>query len=58
MINPKMMLAAIALTGTAVAASTAAAQVKLPANVTMTAYDTGTSGFNITVAVGKMFKDK
>jgi TRAP transporter TAXI family solute receptor len=24
----------------------------------MTAYDTGTSGFNITVAVGKMFKDK
>ena len=24
----------------------------------MTAYDTGTSGFNITVAVGKMMKDK
>ena len=24
----------------------------------MTAYDTGTSGFNITVAVGKMLKDK
>ena len=58
MINPKMMLAAIALTGTAVAASTAAAQVKLPPSVTMTAYDTGTSGFNITVAIGKMFKDK
>jgi TRAP transporter TAXI family solute receptor len=58
MINPKMMLAAIALTGTAVAASTAVAQVKLPPTVTMTAYDTGTSGFNITVAIGKMFKDK
>ena len=58
MIKRTMMLAAIALTGTAVAASTATAQVKLPPNVTMTAYDTGTSGFNITVAVGKMFKDK
>ena len=58
MINPIMKLAAIALTGTAVAASSAIAQVKLPPTVTMTAYDTGTSGFNITVAVGKMFKDK
>ena len=58
MLYPIMRLAAIALTGTAVAASTAVAQVKLPPNVTMTAYDTGTSGFNITVAVGKMFKDK
>ncbi len=51
-------LAAIALTGTAVAASAALAQVKLPPTVTMTAYDTGTSGFNITVAIGKMLKDK
>lgn len=58
MINPKLMLAAIALAGTAVTASTAVAQVKLPPTVTMTAYDTGTSGFNITVAIGKMFKDK
>lgn len=42
-----------------VAATPAFAQdVKLPATVTMTAYDTGSSGFNIAVAVGKVFKDK
>jgi TRAP transporter TAXI family solute receptor len=32
--------------------------IKLPATLTMTAYDTGSSGFNIAVAVGKAFKDK
>jgi TRAP transporter TAXI family solute receptor len=32
--------------------------VKLPPTLTFTAYDTGSSGFNIAVAVGKMFKDK
>jgi TRAP transporter TAXI family solute receptor len=32
--------------------------VKLPSTLTFTAYDTGSSGFNIAVAVGKMFKDK
>jgi TRAP transporter TAXI family solute receptor len=48
----------IALIATALAASVATAQVKLPPTLTMTAYDTGTSGFNITVAVGKMLKDK
>jgi TRAP transporter TAXI family solute receptor len=32
--------------------------IKLPATLTMTAYDTGTSGFNIVVAVGKAMKDK
>ena len=31
---------------------------KLPATLTFTAYDTGSSGFNIAVAVGKMLKDK
>lgn len=31
---------------------------KLPATLTMTAYDTGSSGFNIAVAVGKTLKDK
>ena len=36
----------------------AAQQVKLPPTLTFTAYDTGSSGFNIAVAVGKMFKDK
>lgn len=35
-----------------------AQDVKLPASLTFTAYDTGTAGFNIGVAVGKMMKDK
>lgn len=58
MVNPIIKLVAAALSATAVTASSANAQVKLPPTVTMTAYDTGTSGFNITVAIGKMFKDK
>lgn len=32
--------------------------VKLPETMTFTAYDTGSSGFNIAVAVGKALKDK
>jgi TRAP transporter TAXI family solute receptor len=32
--------------------------IKLPPTLTFTAYDTGTAGFNIAVAVGKMMKDK
>ena len=32
--------------------------IKLPETLTLTAYDTGSSGFNIAVAVGKTFKDK
>jgi TRAP transporter TAXI family solute receptor len=47
----------VALAGTAIATE-ASAQTKLPPTVTMTAYDTGTAGFNITVAIGKMMKDK
>src|SRR5690348_8611279 len=35
-----------------------AGDVKLPPSIAMTAYDTGTAGFNITVAVGKMMKEK
>ena len=35
-----------------------AQDVKLPPTMTFTAYDTGTAGFNITVGVGKMMKDK
>src|ERR1700754_1192859 len=58
MINHAIRLAAMALAGTAFTASAAVAQVKLPPSITMTAYDTGTSGFNITVAVGKMMKEK
>jgi TRAP transporter TAXI family solute receptor len=58
MLNSVIKLAAVALAGTALTAQGAVAQVKLPATITMTAYDTGTSGFNITVAIGKMLKDK
>ena len=35
-----------------------AQEIKLPSTLTLTAYDTGSSGFNIAVAVGKTFKDK
>src|SRR5690349_19253548 len=58
MTKPVLTLATMTLAATAFASSPAIAQVKLPPTVTMTAYDTGTSGFNIAVAVGKMFKDK
>jgi len=51
---------AVALVGAlAWAGAPAVAQtIKLPSTLTFTAYDTGSSGFNIAVAVGKMLKDK
>ena len=56
------MVNGIRLTTLAVALSfalpAAAQSAKLPQTLTVTAYDTGSSGFNIAVAVGKMFKDK
>lgn len=55
------MLRKAFVTGTVLAAfiaPAAAQEIKLPDTLTMTAYDTGTSGFNITVAVGKVFKEK
>jgi TRAP transporter TAXI family solute receptor len=58
MIAKFVKLASIALMASAVTAPAALAQAKLPPTITMTAYDTGTSGFNIAVAVGKMMKDK
>jgi len=57
-IHPIVRLASIALAGTAVMSTAALAQIKLPPTMTMTAYDTGTAGFNITVAIGKVMKDK
>lgn len=39
-------------------AAAIAQDIRLPATLTMTAYDTGSSGFNISVAVGKALKDK
>jgi len=47
--------------GAAFAALTMSAfaqDVKLPATLTLTAYDTGSSGFNMAVAIGKALKDK
>lgn len=61
MLNPKTSrsatTASLVLAFLATAHLTASAQT-LPSSLTFTAYDTGTSGFNITVAVGKAFKDK
>lgn len=52
-------VAAAALAAVLAAKGTAHAQdVKLPPSLTLTAYDTGSSGFNIAVAVGKAIKDK
>jgi TRAP transporter TAXI family solute receptor len=48
----------LALAALALAIPGLAQDIKLPATLTMTAYDTGSSGFNIAVAVGKAFKDK
>jgi TRAP transporter TAXI family solute receptor len=56
----KTRLAAFGAAALAVAAAfpVFAQDIKLPATLTVTAYDTGSSGFNIAVAVGKAFKDK
>jgi TRAP transporter TAXI family solute receptor len=53
--NTRKLFAAAVL---AAAFPVLAQDIKLPATLTMTAYDTGSSGFNIAVAVGKAFKDR
>ena len=60
MIHRLMALAPVAFAGISLLALPAAhaEDVKLPPTMTFTAYDTGTAGFNIAVAVGKMMKDK
>ncbi len=59
MLHRTLALACTSAIGLALAISSAQAQtLKLPATLAFTAYDTGTSGFNIAVAVGKMLKDK
>ena len=60
MIDRLMSLAPIAFASMALLTSPAARaeDVKLPQTMTFTAYDTGTAGFNIAVAVGKMMKEK
>jgi TRAP transporter TAXI family solute receptor len=57
----KSIALGLALTASALAAlagPSAAEDIKLPSTLTFTAYDTGSSGFNIAVAVGKMLKDQ
>jgi TRAP transporter TAXI family solute receptor len=49
-------LSLAALAGLLTSSVTCAQDIKLPAQLSLTAYDTGTSGFNISVAVGQQFK--
>ncbi len=60
MVHRLLALAPVIFTSLSLLTTTAAQaqDVKLPPTVTFTAYDTGTAGFNIAVAVGKMMKDK
>src|SRR6476619_6168172 len=59
MIHRLKALAPIALAGASLLASPAYSEdVKLPPTMVVTAYDTGTAGFNIAVGIGKMMKDK
>src|SRR5213076_644590 len=60
MVRRLLALAPVVFTGISVLTLPAARaeDVKLPPTMTFTAYDTGTAGFNISVAVGKMMKDK
>src|SRR5438045_8124817 len=60
MIHRLKAVAPIALAGISLLALPAASaeDIKLPPTMVVTAYDTGTAGFNIAVGVGKMMKDK
>jgi TRAP transporter TAXI family solute receptor len=53
-----MATAFLVASATLVAALANAQQVKLPQTLTLTAYETGSNGFNQTVAVGKMLKSR
>jgi TRAP transporter TAXI family solute receptor len=54
----RKVLSLVAAATFALTVSAADQDIKLPGTLTLTAYDTASSGFNIAVAVGKMFKDK
>ncbi|WP_371425000.1 TAXI family TRAP transporter solute-binding subunit [Tardiphaga sp.] len=56
MLHRLIALASVAVLGSS--SAVCAQDVKLPPTMAVTAYDTGTAGFNIAVAVGKMMKDK
>ncbi len=56
---PLSRLSRAAIAGAALCSGIAFAQdAKLPTALTVTAYDTGSSGFNMVVAIGKMMKQK
>ena len=56
---PSSRLLRAAFAGAALCSGIAFAQdAKLPTALTVTAYDTGSSGFNMVVAIGKMMKQK
>jgi len=57
MFHRTSVLASVAVLAASITIASAQ-DVKLPPTLTFTAYDTGTAGFNIAVAVGKMMKDK
>ncbi|MGE0698863.1 MAG: TAXI family TRAP transporter solute-binding subunit [Hyphomicrobiaceae bacterium] len=57
-LRQSLTLAALLTAAVLPMARAQAEDVKLPQTMTFTAYDTGTSGFNITVAVGKALKEK
>jgi len=54
----RLALLAAAFAAATFAGPASSQAIKLPPTLTFTAYDTGSSGFNIAVAVGKMYKDK
>ena len=60
MIGRLRNFAPVAFAGISLVASAPALadDIKLPPTMAVTAYDTGTAGFNIAVGVGKMMKDK
>ena len=58
LINRRRVFALVAAAFGVAVAPAFAQEVKLPSTLTVTAYDTGSSGFNIAIAVGKAFKDK
>jgi len=58
MISRMLALSPVVFTSLSLMAPALADDLKLPPTMAMTAYDTGTAGFNITVGVGKMMKDK
>jgi TRAP transporter TAXI family solute receptor len=58
MISRLIAFTSVALVSISLVRFALAEDVRLPPTMAVTAYDTGTAGFNIAVGVGKMMKDK